>query len=132
MNIPSALRYSNSHEWIRVEGNEGSVGITDYAQGELGDIVFLDLPDVGAKVTAGEPFGSVEAVKAASDLFAPVSGTVSAVNSSLGQQPEQINQDAFGKGWIIKINLSSTDELGNLLDATSYGKLIEQSHGDHH
>jgi len=132
MNIPSSLRYTNDHEWIRVEGDEGSVGITDYAQGELGDIVFLDLPEVGAKVTAGEPFGSIEAVKAASDMFAPVSGTISAVNPNLGQQPELINQDAFGKGWIVKIKLSNSKEVNDLLDATAYGKLIEQSKGEHH
>ncbi len=132
MNIPTALLYTNEHEWIRIEGNEGSVGITDYAQGELGDIVFLDLPETGALVTAGKPFGSIEAVKAASDLNAPVSGTISAVNLDLGQQPELINQDAYGKGWIVKIKLSDASELKELLDASAYGKLTLQSKGDHH
>lgn len=132
MNIPSDLRYTNDHEWIRVAGDSGSVGITDYAQGELGDIVFLDLPAVGTSVTAGKPFGAIEAVKAASDLFAPVSGTIIEINSDLEQKPDMINQDAFGGGWIAKIKLSNPGELNDLLDAAAYGKLVEQSKGEHH
>lgn len=132
MNIPTSLHYTNDHEWVRVVGDEGSVGITDYAQGELGDIVFLDLPSVGTAVTAGKPLGAIEAVKAASDIFAPVSGTVTEVNDDLGQQPELINQDPYGKGWIVKIKLSNPDEIKSLLDAAAYGKVVEQSKGEHH
>ncbi len=132
MNIPSELLYTNNHEWIRAVGGEGSVGITDYAQGELGDIVFLDLPEIGASVTAGRPFGSIEAVKAAADLFAPVSGTISEVNQDLEHHPELINQDAFGEGWIVKIKLSNASELNALLDAAAYGRLTLQSKGERH
>jgi glycine cleavage system H protein len=132
MNVPSELHYTHDHEWLRVEGAEGVIGITDYAQGELGDIVFLDLPDVGTKITAGKTFGSIEAVKAASDMFAPVSGEVIAVNPELEHKPESINQDAYGAGWIVRIKFSNPAEINSLLDAKAYIALVEQSKGEHH
>ncbi len=132
MNIPTDLRYTHDHEWLKVKGDEGSVGITDYAQGELGDIVFLDLPDVGATVTAGKTFGSIEAVKAASDMFAPVSGVITAVNGELEHHPELINQSPYADGWIVKIKLSDAGEVKSLLDAAAYGKLVEQAKGASH
>jgi len=132
MNIPNELRYTRDHEWLRVEGNEGLIGITDYAQGELGDIVFLDLPEVGRKVEAGKPFGAIEAVKAAADLNAPVSGEVIAVNPDLEHKPESINQSPFNDGWIVRIKLANPAEANNLLDAEAYGQLVEASKGAGH
>jgi len=132
MNIPNELRYTRDHEWLRVEGAEGVIGITDYAQGELGDIVFLDLPDVGAAVTQGKPLGSIEAVKAAADLNAPVSGSVVAVNPALEHAPETINQSPYGDGWILRIAIANPADVAALLDAKAYGELVEQSHAEHH
>ena len=124
MNIPANLRYTSEHEWIRVEGNEAFVGITDYAQSELGEIVFVDVNTVGETVAQGEVFGSVEAVKTVSDLNMPVSGEVLEFNEALNDQPELVNNDPYGEGWMVKITVSDPAELDNLLDAASYEKLI--------
>lgn len=124
MNIPANLRYTSEHEWIRVEGNEAFVGITDYAQSELGEIVFVDVNTVGENVAQGEVFGSVEAVKTVSDLNMPVSGTVLEFNEALNDQPELVNNDPYGEGWMIKITVDNPAELDTLLDAAGYEKLI--------
>jgi glycine cleavage system H protein len=120
MNVPKDLYYTEEHEWIGVEGDIITVGITDYAQGELGDIVFIELPENGSETTQMEPFGSIEAVKAVSDLFAPVSGTVVDVNSALEEKPELINEDPYGDGWMLKIKLSDKSQLDSLLSADQY------------
>ena len=124
MNIPSNLRYTKEHEWIRVEGNEAYVGITDYAQSELGEIVFVDINTEGETLSQNEVFGSVEAVKTVSDLNMPVSGEVLAINENINDQPELVNNDPYGEGWMIKISVSNLDELNNLLDAAGYQALI--------
>ncbi len=124
MNTPANLRYTSEHEWIRVEGNEAFVGITDYAQSELGEIVFVDVNTVGETVAQGEVFGSVEAVKTVSDLNMPVSGEVLEFNEALNDQPELVNNDPYGEGWMVKITVSDPAELDNLLDAAGYEKLI--------
>ncbi|MBQ9288020.1 MAG: glycine cleavage system protein GcvH [Bacteroidaceae bacterium] len=117
--VIEGLYYSESHEYVKVEGEFGYVGITDYAQSQLGNVVYVDMPEVDDEVTAGEEFGAVESVKAASDLFSPVSGTVVAINEALEDSPELINQDAF-ENWIIKVQLSDPSELDNLLTANDY------------
>lgn len=117
--VIEGLYYAESHEYVRVEGNYGYIGITDYAQHALGNVVYVDLPEVDDEVTAGEEFGAVESVKAASDLFAPVSGTVVEVNEALEDEPELLNQDAF-ENWMIKVELSDPSELDNLMDAATY------------
>ncbi|MBS7285525.1 MAG: glycine cleavage system protein GcvH [Prevotella sp.] len=117
--VIEGLYYAESHEYVRVEGNYGYIGITDYAQHALGNVVYVDLPEVDDEVTAGEEFGAVESVKAASDLFAPVSGTVVEVNEALEDEPELLNKDAF-ENWIIKVELSDPSELDNLMDAATY------------
>ena len=124
MNIPANLRYTSEHEWIRVEGNEAFVGITDYAQSELGEIVFVYVNTVGENVAQGEVFGSVEAVKTVSDLNMPVSGTVLEFNEALNDQPELVNNDPYGEGWMIKVTVDNPAELDTLLDAAGYEKLI--------
>ena len=124
MNIPANLRYTSEHEWIRVEGNEAFVGITDYAQSELGEIVFVDVNTVDETVAQGEVFGSVEAVKTVSDLNMPVSGTVLEFNEALNDQPELVNNDPYGEGWTIKVTVDNPAELDTLLDAAGYEKLI--------
>jgi glycine cleavage system H protein len=124
MNFPSELKYSKDHEWIKIEGNTGLIGITDFAQKELGDIVFLDINTVGQTVKQSEVFGIVEAVKTVSDLFMPVSGKVLEVNAALEANPEFVNSDAYGKGWIVKISIDNPSELDGLLDVESYKKLI--------
>lgn len=120
MNFPSNLRYTSEHEWIRVEGDEAFVGITDYAQSELGEIVFIDVPTVGETVGQGEVFGSVEAVKTVSDLNMPVSGEVLELNEELDAAPELVNNDPYGKGWIIRIAIKDAAELDSLMDAQTY------------
>ena len=125
MNIPTNLRYTSDHEWIRVEGNEAFVGITDYAQSELGEIVFVDVNTVGETVEKGETFGSVEAVKAVSDLNIPVTGEVLEFNEELNDQPELVNNDPYGEGWMIKIVVKNAAELDDLLDAAAYEALIK-------
>ncbi len=124
MNTPANLRYTSEHEWIRVEGNEAFVGITDYAQSELGEIVFVDVNTVGETVAQGDVFGSVEAVKTVSDLNMPVSGEVLEFNEALNDQPELVNNDPYGEGWMVKITVNDPAELNNLLDAAGYQKLI--------
>ena len=119
------LYYSESHEYVKVEGNEAYIGITDYAQHELGNVVYVDMPDVDDELVAGEEFGAVESVKAASDLLAPVSGIVTAVNEDLEDKPEQINQDAFAS-WIVKVKLTNKDELNQLMDMQAYKAFIEK------
>lgn len=122
--VMEGLYYAESHEYIKVEGEFGYVGITDYAQHELGNVVYVDMPEVDDEVTAGEEFGAVESVKAASDLLSPVSGTVVEVNEELEDQPEKINEDAFGN-WIIKVKLSDPSELDNLMDAKAYAEMTK-------
>ncbi len=124
MNIPAELRYTNEHEWIRVEGDVAYVGITDYAQSELGEIVFLDINTEGESLAQGEVFGSVEAVKTVSDLNMPVAGEVLEVNETINDQPELVNSDPYGEGWMIKIQMTNPAELDTLLDANAYQALI--------
>ncbi|MRR10087.1 glycine cleavage system protein GcvH [bacterium] len=128
MNFPKDLKYTASHEWARIEGGTATVGITDFAQGELGDIVFVELPAVGTKVSMAKPFGTVEAVKAVSDLNAPVSGEVTAVNGDLQGAPDAVNKDAYGKGWMVKIKLSDPAEAAKLMDADAYDKMEKHGH----
>jgi len=123
--IEEGIYYSESHEFVRVEGDEAYIGITDYAQHELGNVVYVDMPDVDDELVAGEEFGAVESVKAASDLLAPVSGIVTAVNEDLEDKPEQINQDAFAS-WIVKVKLTNKDELNQLMDMQAYKAFIEK------
>jgi len=128
MNIPDHLRYTKDHEWIRVEGEFGIVGITDYAQGELGDIVFVELPGKGASFARGQSFGTIEAVKAVSDMFLPVTGEIVDVNANLGNAPELINKDPYGEGWIVKVKIANAADLGNLFDAAGYAAHVGQAH----
>ncbi len=123
-NIPTDLRYTREHEWIRIEDNEAFVGITDYAQQELGEIVFVDVDTVGEMINQGDVFGTVEAVKTVSDLNMPVSGEVLELNEELNDHPELVNQDPYGKGWMIRISVKDAAELNNLLDAAGYQALI--------
>lgn len=125
MNTPANLRYTTEHEWIRVEGQEAYVGITDYAQSELGEIVFVDIDTVGETIAQGEVFGSVEAVKTVSDLNMPVSGEVLEINPALDGQPELVNNDPYGEGWMIKITVNDPAELDNLMDAEGYQKMVQ-------
>ena len=120
MNFPKDVRYTSEHEWIRVEGEEALVGITDYAQSELGEIVFIDVPTLGETVAQGEVFGSVEAVKTVSDLNMPATGEVLEVNEALEDHPELVNEDPYGEGWMIRIRLSDASELDSLMDAEAY------------
>ncbi len=122
MSVPEELQYTRSHEWVRREGETATVGITDHAQDELGDVVFVELPEVGAAFDAGDSFGAVESVKAVSDLYAPVGGEVVEVNSALEDAPEKINEDPYGDGWILKLRASGE---GDLLTAQEYEKLLE-------
>lgn len=124
MNIPEDLKYTDQHEWIRVNGNEASVGITEYAQGELGDIVFVEVETVGETIGKGEVFGTVEAVKTVSDLFMPVSGEVVEFNTKLADDAELVNKDPYGEGWMIRIRIKNTDELDSLLTPAQYKDMI--------
>lgn len=126
MNFPNELKYSKDHEWIKIEGDIAYIGITEFAQSELGDIVFVDINTVGQTFKQNEVFGSVEAVKTVSDLFLPVGGKILEINSSLNQNPEFVNNDPYGKGWIVKISVTSADDVNNLLDNTAYSKLVGQ------
>jgi glycine cleavage system H protein len=126
MTFPETLKYTKEHEWVRIEGKTAIVGITDHAQGELGDIVYVDIPDAGASVKQGDVFGTIEAVKTVADLFAPVSGTILEFNTAVNDAPEAINDDPYGAGWIIKVELSNPEEVGALLDVTAYKALIGQ------
>ena len=124
MNIPGELKYTKEHEWIRVEGDEAFVGMTDYAQGELGEVVFLEVETVGEKLAVGDVFGTVEAVKTVSELFMPVAGEVLEFNEALENMPEFVNDDPYGKGWMVKVLVSDMKQLDNLLSAEEYAALI--------
>ena len=127
MNVPADLKYSESHEWIRLEGGNGRVGITDHAQAELTDVVYVELPKVGATVQAKQPVAVVESVKAASDIYSPVSGTIVEINTALESNPALVNTDPFGEGWLFVVSVGDAGELANLLDAAAYGELISGS-----
>jgi len=124
MNIPTELKYTSDHEWVSVEGDIVTLGITDYAQGELGDVVFVELPEPGTEIDKGESFGSIEAVKAVADLFSPVSGEVIESNEALEDAPETVNQDPYTGGWMVKIKLSDTSVLDDLMDSAAYASHI--------
>jgi glycine cleavage system H protein len=128
MAYPADYKYTKEHEWLKVDGATGTIGITDYAQNSLGDIVFVELPKVGTEITAGKTFGSVESVKAVSDLFAPVSGTVTEINEALNTTPEQVNKDAH-KAWMIKVTLKDPGEAGGLLSSADYEKFVAEEGG---
>ena len=123
MEYPGELKYTKEHEWVRIEGDTGTLGITDFAQGELGDVVFVELPAVGDTLSKDATFGTIEAVKAVSDLFAPLTGEVIEVNAALGDTPELVNKEPYGQGWMLKIRISNPDEVSSLLDATAYQAL---------
>ena len=125
---PEDRRYTKEHEWIRLEGDRGTVGITDYAQEQLGDVVFVELPKVGTKVTAKKSFGVVESVKAVSDLFAPLSGEIVEINGDLPNAPQTVNQDPYGRGWMIVVAPSKPDEWNELLTATQYERFLSEGH----
>ena len=124
MNIPENLKYTKDHEWVNVDGDIATIGVTDFAQGELGDIVYVEIETEGETLEIEEVFGSVEAVKTVSDLFMPLSGEITAFNDDLEANPESVNSDPYGDGWMIKIKLSDTSQLEQLLDAAAYGELI--------
>jgi len=124
MKVPRELKYTKEHEWVRVRGEEAEVGITDFAQGELGDVVFVELPAVGTKLSQMKSFGTIDAVKTVSDLFAPVSGEVSAVNTELKENPAFINQSPYEKGWMVRIKIANKAELDSLLTAEAYEKAL--------
>lgn len=126
MDFPKDLKYTKEHEWIKVEGNMATIGITDYAQDSLGDVVYVELPQEGATVTKHEAFGVVESVKAVSDLYSPVSGSVSEVNDAIIDSPEAINEDPYGDAWMIKVDVSNKSELSDLLSAEDYQKFVEE------
>ncbi|MDI9640884.1 glycine cleavage system protein GcvH [Kamptonema cortianum] len=125
MNIPTDLKYTKSHEWIRLEGDLATVGITDHAQSELGDIVFVDLPNAGRALTAGDSFGTVESVKTVSDLYSPIDGEVVEVNSLLGAQSELVNSDPYGDGWLVKVRLSDAGQMDSLLSPEAYSASLD-------
>jgi len=124
MNIPQNLKYTKDHEWIKVEGNVGTIGITDFAQGELGDIVYVDIAPGISELTIGESFGTIEAVKTVSDMYAPVTGKVLELNKKLNDEPQLVNTDPYGEGWIIKVELSNASQLNDLLDAAAYNSQL--------
>jgi glycine cleavage system H protein len=124
MNVPNDLLYTNDHEWVSVEGNVATVGITDFAQSELGDIVFVEFPELNSTVEKGQSTGSIEAVKTVADLYMPISGTVIAVNENLDKNPEAVNDTPYDDGWMVKIEITNQDEISDLLTATAYNDLI--------
>lgn len=126
MNIPENLKYTSDHEWIKIEGTTGYIGVTDYAQGELGDVVFVDIDPDLKEINKGSTFGTIEAVKTVSDLYAPCSGKILEVNKELANRPEDVNSDPYGKGWMVKLEINDLNDLNDLLDAESYKKLIGQ------
>lgn len=128
---PSDYRYTKDHEWIKVDGPVGTIGITDYAQAELGDVVFVELPKAGTQVKAGQSFGTVESVKAVSEIFTPVSGEVVETNAALADSPEKINQDPHGAAWMVKIRLTDPKEISGLMDATAYQAYIAEKAKEH-
>ncbi len=123
MNYPDNLRYTKDHEWVRIEGGEAVVGITDFAQHELGDIVYVEIETVGRDLNAGDVFGTVEAVKTVSDLFLPVAGSINEVNPNLNSNPELVNSDPYGQGWMVRMKLSNPQDVDELMDAAAYGEL---------
>ena len=125
MNIPAELRYSSDHEWVRIEGTTATIGITEYAQDALGDVVFVEMPDAGLTVAAGDSFSEVESTKSVSDIYAPVTGSIAEVNAVLESQPELLNSDPYGAGWICRIEISDPSELAGLMDAEAYRALTE-------
>jgi len=125
MNIPADLKYTKDHEWVRIEGNTAVVGITDFAQGELGDVVFVEIETVGEELNQEETFGTVEAVKTVSDLFMPVGGKITMLNETLADEPELVNKDPYGEGWMIKIDIADMNELDGLMDAEAYKTMLE-------
>ena len=125
MNIPAELRYSSDHEWVRVEGATATIGITEYAQDALGDVVFVEMPDAGLAVAAGESFSEVESTKSVSDIYAPLTGAIAEVNAQLESQPELLNSDPYGAGWICRIDITDPSELDGLMDAEAYRALTE-------
>lgn len=127
---PEDLRYSSEHEWVRVEGNKARIGVTDYAQGELGDVVFVDLPSAGDTITAGQAFAVIESVKSVSDVYAPVSGTVVAVNDRLSDSPELINQSPYEDGWIVEVELSDPSEVNSMMTAAEYRASVEDEQAE--
>jgi len=124
MNIPSNLQYTKVHEWVKIENGVATIGITDFAQGELGDIVFVELPEVGKSFNAGDAFGTIEAVKTVTDLFSPISGKIVAINEGLDSDPGKVNSDPYGDGWLVKIRLSDPDEKDGLLSSIAYEEII--------
>lgn len=124
MNVPDGLRYSKDHEWVRVGGDVATIGITDYAQDALGDVVYVDPPMIGSALNAGDSFGEVESAKSVSELYAPISGTVASTNDELETEPEKLNADPYGDGWICTVTMSDADELGALMDAEAYQTFI--------
>jgi glycine cleavage system H protein len=124
MNFPAELKYTKDHEWIKVEGNEATIGITEFAQGELGDIVYVDIASLGKEVAKDEVFGTVEAVKTVSDLFMPVTGTVTEINPALNNQPDLVNSDPYGEGWMVKISIADLSEIDGLLSADAYKEVV--------
>jgi glycine cleavage system H protein len=124
MNIPEGLKYTKEHEWVKVEGNTGIVGVTDYAQGELGDIIYIDVTTVGNNVAMGDTFGTIEAVKTVSDMYAPVSGKIAEFNSAINDNPASVNQDPYGAGWIVKIDITNMGDLDSLLSPEDYKNLV--------
>jgi glycine cleavage system H protein len=124
MNIPQNLKYTKDHEWISIDGNIATIGVTDFAQRELGDIVFVDISTVGKELQAGEVFGTVEAVKTVSDLFLPVAGTITEVNSGLESAPEKVNSDPYGDGWMVKMTIKNEADIATLLDASAYSGMV--------
>lgn len=126
MNVPANLKYTSEHEWIRLEGNVAYVGITDYAQDQLGDVIFVDIPTIGEDLSAGDVFGTIEVVKTVSDLFLPVGGKVLETNEKIENSPEIVNQDPYGEGWLIKLEVNDPVELDTLLDAQTYQDLIKE------
>jgi glycine cleavage system H protein len=125
MNVPDNLKYTKEHEWIKVDGDIAVVGITDFAQGELGDVVYVEIETEGEELEQDDPFGTVEAVKTVSDLFMPVSGTVAEVNPALEEAPEKVNEDPYGDGWMIKLKMTDASQLDDLLDAKAYKEMLE-------
>jgi len=130
MEFPKELRYSQEHEWVAVEENSATIGITDYAQEQLGDVVYVELPEVGTQVTKDEAFGVVESVKAVSDVYAPVSGTVIEINIPLPDSPETINEDPYGDAWMIRVDMSDPGEVEDLMTAAQYKKFVEEEQGE--
>ncbi len=124
MNIPANLRYTKDHEWVSLEGNVATIGITDFAQGELGDIVYVEVESIGKALHAGDIFGTVEAVKTVSDLFLPVSGTITELNANLANEPELVNSDPYGEGWMVKMTVDNAEDVAALLDATGYNSVV--------